>query len=895
MKHILQAFEKSHAVLIGINDYHHLHSLNNAINDIEEIARVLETEAVHDYEIQKLINPTHQDLEQLLFEQLPKRVGQRDRLLFYFAGHGIADASNEDGIPEGYLLPVDAALQHTQQSLAMHCLYEAVETLPCRHVLFVLDCCFSGAFRWMGSKKRGIGVSRKKVYRERAARFTQDPAWQVITSTAHDQEALDGVYNHPIGSSRNNGASHFSPFAYHFLNAIQGEADLASDQPDGLITATDVYLYIRDKLEPATIQLAEHYRQTPGLFHLPKHDKGEYIFLSPKVTLNLPTYNPGLNPYKGLQAYEPTDASHFFGREAVIQELLERIHQQKLVIVAGASGTGKSSLVKAGIIPRLMEEDFVPLMMRPGHRPVEQLQLLLPDLQPPEDYPCVLVIDQFEEVITLCHDEEERAAFLDSIKVLVSTQAVLKICITIRSDFEPQFEASSLGPIWQEARYVVPGFTSRDLHEIIEQPAFQRVILFDPPDLPEKIVEDVQNAPGALPLLSFTMSELYEKLKERGDFGAFKKADYEVLGGVIGSLRTQADKIYEGLDAAHQTTMRKIILRMVSLEGEELAKRRVIRTELDFQEAEENRRVKHIVAQLVKARLIVSGNDAEGHPYVEPAHDALIRAWGTLWGWITQVGKDKLLLLNKLNEATEQYFAPTVPNPKDLWHNNPRLATVRAERQWLNAHEKVFVSRSINRKNRNRNILVSAGSLVILVLSVLSIFALGERNKAVEALYQNGLTTAEAAKNTGNYQAALTQLEALERDLSESSPRFWRAHWDSVQLLRQTIDQLQKQMAEGNLAHKRGELVLAVQSFQRAATISQDTLILTRLASVEEERKSKFDDLVQRANRMIDISDECKWANSLIEKAAKLQLNTTEQKMMQAMEQKIKDCKKKNQ
>lgn len=718
-------FPTSHAFIIGINRYDAHSHLRNAVPDAEGIAQVLREE-IHDYAVHPpLLDATYEEMIYLLEVIIPSLVKKDDRLLFYFAGHGLAMDSEQEGIPEGYILPKDAQLRDNSRSISMSRLRKSLEILPCRHVLLVLDCCFSGAFRWSSIEKRGLALRTipKKIYQERFDRYVVDPAWQVLTSSAYDQTAADGIYHHQVGNRNRSNTGH-SPFAQHLMDALRGEADvIPRDQPDGLITATEIYMYIRDKLEAETIAISERSRQTPGFFSLSKHDKGEYIFLSPKVVLNLPHYDPNLNPYKGLQSYEITDKDHFFGRDKVTEELYTFVAKRRFAIVPGASGSGKSSLVKAGLIPRLLEEAYVPLVMRPSEKPMEHLRLLIPGLKPHPEYKTLLLIDQFEELITQCHDVTERKSFLESLHDLINQgNNHFKLLLTIRSDFEPQFEDSPLGKYWREARFVVPPFSTSELEEVIERPAVERIILFDPPELVSQIVQEVYNEPGALPLLSFTMSEMYEKLKERGAFGAFRLADYQSLGGVIGSLRTRADKLYNQLPLDHQLTMQKLMLRMVSQEGGELAKRRVLLTELEYQHEAENKRVKFVLDRLTEARLIVQNQDFKGQPYAEPAHDALVRAWGTLWGWITAIGKDKLLLLNKLQEATVDY--QSTQNQKDLWYNNSRLDAVLEEKElWLNAREIAFVEKSVGIKRRNLNRLITLLAGGITGLTILVIFA----------------------------------------------------------------------------------------------------------------------------------------------------------------------------
>ena len=161
----------------------------------------------------------------------------------------------------------------------------------------------------------------------------------------------------------------------------------------------------------------------------------------------------------------------------------------------------------------------------------------------------VLFIDQLEEVITLCNDFSERDKLLETLNELLSISVPeFKIIFTVRADFEPQIANWFPSQQWAEARYVVPPFTSQELKEIITQPATQRVLLFEPPELVQIILDEVQQQQGILPLLSFTLSELYEayiKDKSAANNRALTLANYKKLGGVIGSLQHKANELYQ--------------------------------------------------------------------------------------------------------------------------------------------------------------------------------------------------------------------------------------------------------------------------------------------------------------------------------------------------------------
>jgi WD40 repeat protein len=880
-------FKCSLAILVGIDAYGHgIPPLRTAVNDARRLAHILRID--YEYEVDLLVEDVTLDrLRGLLSEQLPARLDQDDRVLFYFAGHGIA-LDGDDG-PAGYLVPQDARAEDRDSFLPMHELHEALVALPCRHLLAVLDCCFAGAFRW--SSTRSLLPVPEVIHQERYERFIRDPAWQAITSAAYDQRALDILAGDPLGDRGDASDAKHSPFALALFEALRGAGDVVpKGQGDGVITATELYLYLRDCVEIKAEDQARH-RQTPGIWPLSKHDKGEYIFLVPGHELNLPPA-PELtaenNPYRGLEPYEEEHSELFFGRDAVIEELAERVTDQPLTVVLGASGTGKSSLVKAGLVPYLRmqvsgsgEPDSIvpeaqasPLVgrneggseggwhilspLRPGANPLRSLSALLtthmpglgsevslsrlhaePDAladlitswsQANPDRKLLLVVDQLEELVTLCRVEPERDKFLRLLVEALNAQSErFRLVLTLRSDFEPQIrslleetvnvEATTISlsdhtaeehPSQPQAnpdltpdsatsdistpqspaprlrsltwtRFIVPPMSQAELREAIEGPASERVLYFEPAHLVDRLIDEVIQTPGALPLLSFTLSEMYIRYLARQEESrvtgeaidrSLTTEDYEALGGVVGSLRNRATQEYDRLaedfadGAAYQATMRRIMLRMVAVEGGELGRRRVPRAELVYPDEAENQRVETVLQRLLDARLIVGGK-SEGEAYVEPAHDALVRAWDRLLIWRTE-GEDYLPLQRRLTQAADDWEAAAAEKAKQdlLWDDDPRLpqlvtvldedALAGSDRSWyhrrlqswvfrgrrsqgttvpnwLNRRETGFVQQSVAKRLKNTRRFINIFAEVFLIVLGFTLIALILQQQAVEA------------------------------------------------------------------------------------------------------------------------------------------------------------------
>jgi hypothetical protein len=733
-------FAQHLAFIVGIDAYERVSPLETAVSDARRLAQVL-ADMQHFRVHPPLVDASGQAMRTLLHETLPRQVGPEDRVLFYFAGHGIA-GDGDDG-PAGYLVPADADPTNVASLLPMAEVQDALQALPCRHLLLILDCCFSGAFKW-SSRTRAIGtLMPKRIYKERFDRFIDDPAWQVMTSAAHDQKAMDVLQGRATGdrgrADAADGEAH-SPFAQALFDGLAGDADARTDREgDGVITATELYSYVRDRVEPQTLEAGASRRQTPGFFPLSKHDKGEFIFLHPHHRLNLPPI-PSRSPYKGLESFDESDRLLFYGRDRVIREMQARASASRLLVVSGPSGTGKSSVVKAGLLPVLREEGWRILpVIRPGIHPLAELEKALPAIGAPGEPKAVLLIDQLEELITRCASEAERQDFIARLRQVVDDEAhVHRVIITVRSDFEPQLSGGALQSIWTAGRCTVPAFSLEELKEVVVMPTIQEVLIFDPPELVDEIVGEVVQAPGALPLLSYALSELYEAYRTSGrQDRTLRKADYDRLGGVMGALRTKADALYRSLPPPHQATMRKIILRMVSAEGA-LASRRLPMAELDYS-PDENPRVSDVIERLVDARLVVKGDD-----YIEPAHDALVRAWKTLHDWIHAVGRDILILGERLGPEAEA-FGQSGDNSL-LWNKNPNLAVaaraLASPEHGFNAREVAFIRKSVARNRRKTRIAWAMTAATVLVLAVLSLWALIERGTA-----QLSAEQAESEKN----------------------------------------------------------------------------------------------------------------------------------------------------
>ena len=351
----------------------------------------------------------------------------------------------------------------------------------------------------------------------------------------------------------------------------------------------------------------------------------------------------------------------------------------------------------------------------------------------------LLIVDQTEELFTMCRNEEERDNFLFLLADLVTNYwEEIRIILTLRSDFEPQFQDTILNQYWHEARFIIPEMTREELRSCIEEPASARVMYFEPYSLVDELIDEVAQMPGRLPLLSFTLSELYLKYLDAVREGTRKdrvitQIDYEQLGGVARSLTQRADSEYEALvrlDERYKLTIRHVMLRMIALSSGELARRRVPLLELEYPEPE-NSRVKEMIRLFTDARLLVEGRNNEGYPYVEPAHDALIRGWKKLLEW-KQDREETIILQRRLSPAAMEWKGKQ--EAKYLWNSHPQLNLLKqllnSDDNWFNLIESEFVQRSIREKRYNRIKIVSGVSFSILASIVALFFRIDGQLKA---------------------------------------------------------------------------------------------------------------------------------------------------------------------
>lgn len=394
-------------------------------------------------------------------------------------------------------------------------------------------------------------------------------------------------------------------------------------------------------------------------------------------------------PFRGLEAFEETHHEIFFGRDSMTQHILERLLNNRFVAVIGPSGSGKSSLVRAGVIPRLKKggiqgsNDWIYITLSPGSHPLNELALslvgssdrslehcteLLCKLESderalhlhtrlalaskPKNSHLLLFVDQFEEIMTLCKDSREREQFLLNLRYSSTTSdGSIIIVITMRADFVGRAAAfQNLAEMLSGNEFVVGTMDTREMRNAIEEPAALAHMRFED-GLVARILTDAGEEPGALPLLEETLTQLYQK---RGLDGIVTQQAYQELGGVHGSLAKRADTVYDGLSLEQRDIGRRVFLRLTQPgEGVEDTRRRAEMNEL-WPDAAHRTAVERVVETLVQSRLLTMSSQTPDERTVNVAHEALIRGWPKLRRWIDDE-REGLRIHRQITETAREW------------------------------------------------------------------------------------------------------------------------------------------------------------------------------------------------------------------------------------------------
>ncbi len=370
------------------------------------------------------------------------------------------------------------------------------------------------------------------------------------------------------------------------------------------------------------------------------------------------------NPYKGLRAFLESDVQDFYGRDDLVDSLLTVLDSRRFVAVVGPSGSGKSSVVRAGLVPalrkRAVDRDRTLLIseMYPGSYPFEELAAALLRVaveQPPgvvadlaadgrgllrvtkqvlpnDDSEMVLIIDQFEELFSMVGDESTRNLFLENLVTAVSDErSRISIVMTLRADFfDRPMEYPEFAELVEAGLVMVTPLTRDGISRAVSGPA-QSVGIDLEPGLTTQIAADVEGQPGGLPLMQYALTEMFEAREAM----ELTLDGYHAIGGVSGALGVRAENVFQSLRPAGKEAMRQCFLRLVSIdENADDVRRRVRRGELTSL-AVDQRALEEGIRAFGASRLLSFDRDPHTRgPTVEVAHEALLREWPRLRSWI---------------------------------------------------------------------------------------------------------------------------------------------------------------------------------------------------------------------------------------------------------------------
>ncbi len=494
-----------------------------------------------------------------------------------------------------------------------------------------------------------------------------------------------------------------------------------------------------------------------------------------------------LRPYRGLLPYYAEHARFFLGRDQeradVLSTLaaLQQADKPRFVVVAGASGAGKTSLVFGAVIPDLTEQKtstgpaWEHAVMRVGTRPLEVLADVLETRSKPAP-PFLLVVDQFEEIFTNVSDAAERSRFVRRLWALSNADTGVSCIITVRVDYlgdcgELVVDDDGLrldSVAYDEAhRVFVAQMKPQQLLRAIAMPA-RAVGLRLQDGLAERMIADVEGEPGALPLLAYTLDLLWQQRRGR----ELTAAAYDELGGVAGALQRKADAVVDGLDELQCQQARRLLVHLVAMGGEHGidTRRRVFVADVPPYEGVGREMFDSVVDAFVRERLLVRG-EAETQATLEVAHEALIRKWERLRAWLKE-DRDKLSELREIAGWVKEWQKRhTLLQGAQLGYA-ARVADKYPDDIDADACSMIAESQA---RARRRILMIAATALsVVAVISVLAILSYNAAYEASSRLAENYASNGVRASTNAPLAAIHFFAKAAEVEPNPTQEANWR-------------------------------------------------------------------------------------------------------------------------
>jgi WD40 repeat protein len=732
------------ALVVGINYYPNhttLQPLTAAANDAEAIAVQLERYGFQTFRVQRLPRMAdrkgewHVDAEdgvvkiQELREAIanllnPPDLHPPETALFFFSGHGWRQTI--DGREEVFLATSDVLPSDRNYGISLSELGDLIQTSPVKNLIIWLDCCYSGkAIEYRPTNKDYCILTATRSY---------EPGVEI--------KHQEGLFTQALTAGLN--------------------PDL---DPDGIVDSHKLAKYIQERMKQAG--------QAPQFANSDRS-----ILLTSKFTH---TNFKDECPYRSLAYFteQTQDAQVFYGRTKLTQDLIEHInHKDRLIAVFGASGSGKSSLIRAGLLYQLKLgqaiagsnnwvyiEPFTPtndpvskLLAAVGielpRTPVRKKRKKASRTNPTQDEqvapipnfaalikakwpaqtPIILIVDQFEECFTMS-GEAQRKVFIDCLTELINTTPNLQMAIGMRSDFRGRLREY---PEFQITSKINVGHLNRDeIQEAIEKPA-AFVGLGIEGSLKQQLIVDVEDYPGSLPLLQYTLTELWNEARRQGE-KFLRLETYQGLGGIEGTLEKRADLVYASLLPPEQVVAKRIFLELTQV-GDNLDTRRRVKLG-DLVNSHHSLEILEQVTQKLadrESRLITrtaadQSEDPHANIIIDVVHEALVRHWKQLGKWKRQY-QAATIVERKIEAAAHEWDEKG--RKSEYLLQESRLGEAEeyvkdfGDLGMLDGMAEQFIDRSIRLRSRNRWL---RGGIIGGFLGLLTVGTIGVAFFAVDA------------------------------------------------------------------------------------------------------------------------------------------------------------------
>jgi len=478
---------------------------------------------------------------------------------------------------------------------------------------------------------------------------------------------------------------------------------------------------------------------------------------------------PEGNPYRGLRPFEAEHRALFFGRDAEIRAVLERLRSDPRVVVAGDSGVGKSSLCRAGVLPlvsdgALGDGSWRVVRVVPGRGPLVALaRALSPALEVNEEalgawvasepaalaralqqarqaaagFGLLVLVDQAEELFTLAPPTE--SALVAEALGALGTSSRARVLIAVRGDFVTRLASlPAIGEDVASSLYLLRAMTAEKLREVVVGPARARGFRYESDAIVERLVQSGLASAGALPLLQFALAELWEARDEERKI--LPAAALDQMGGVEGALSRHADELLVALRPDQRDEVRRILVRLVTAEGT-----RARRTVAELEARSGPAAV--ALDALVGARLVVE-REIEGESTFELVHEALISGWGTLRDWLGAAA-EKRRVLQRLEQATAEWERLGQSNEL-LWRGQQLIEGCALDRAALGKRETAFLERSREAARRHKIwralALASVPLVLLLILASAQVRTRQQLDQEITKHLEQGSAVLESAR-----------------------------------------------------------------------------------------------------------------------------------------------------